>query len=116
MTANVKIEDIDDEDMSITFNVVEGDALRFYKSFKAKLEVIKVRDGVGSAEWTLEFDEATEDAPHPEHYVDFAVKMSRPKAWMLTFVLSTSVGPEMICFCMYVIMSRCAHPRMCVVF
>ncbi|KAF5457534.1 hypothetical protein F2P56_021631 [Juglans regia] len=36
MTAKVKIEDIDDEDMSTTFNVVEGDAFRFYKSFKVE--------------------------------------------------------------------------------
>ncbi|KAG7982318.1 hypothetical protein I3843_04G045500 [Carya illinoinensis] len=75
MTAKVKIEDIEDEDLSITFNVVEGDALRFYKSFNAKLQVIKVRDDVGSAKWTSEFEKATEDAPHREHYVDFTVKM-----------------------------------------
>lgn len=48
MTAKVKIEDIDDEDMSITFNVIQGDVLRFYKSFKVKLEVIKVHKGVSS--------------------------------------------------------------------
>lgn len=77
MTAKVKIEDIDDEDMSITFNVIQGDVLRFYKSFKVKLEVIKVHKVVSSAEWTVEFEKANENAPDPEHYVDFAVKMSK---------------------------------------
>jgi hypothetical protein len=77
MTAKVKIEDIDDEDMNITFNVIQGDVLRFYKSFKAKLEVIKVHKGISSAEWTVEFEKANENSPDPEHYVDFAVKMSK---------------------------------------
>lgn len=77
MTAKVRIEDIDDEDMTITFNVIQGDVLRFYKSFKEKLQVIKMHGGVGSAEWTLEFEKANEDVPDPEQYMDFAVKMSR---------------------------------------
>jgi hypothetical protein len=77
MTAKVKIEDIDDGDMSMTFNVIQGDVLRFYKSFKAKLQVIKVHKGAGSVEWTVEFEKANENSPDPEHYVDFAIKMSK---------------------------------------
>lgn len=77
MTAKVKIEDVDEEDMTITFNVIQGDVLRFYKSFKAKLQVIRMHKGISSAEWTVEFEKANGSAPDPEHYVDFAVKMSK---------------------------------------
>ena len=77
MTAKIKIEDIDDGDMSITFNVIQGDVLRIYKSFKAKIQVLKVHKGAGFVEWTLEFEKANVNAPDPEEYADFAVKMSK---------------------------------------
>lgn len=33
--------------------------------------------GAGSEEWTLEFEKANVNAPDPEEYADFAVKMSK---------------------------------------
>ncbi|KAI3451837.1 hypothetical protein Pfo_008502 [Paulownia fortunei] len=70
MTAQVKIEAIDDAGKSITFVVLEGDLLLLYKSFKATLSV---SDGL--AKWSIAFEKATLITPPPELYVPVVITL-----------------------------------------
>lgn len=72
-----KVEALDEENKSISFAVIEGDILKLYNSFKTKLEAIENANGGDLVKWTIEFEKADENAPNPDLYVDFAIKMSR---------------------------------------
>ena len=77
MTAKVRVSSIDDENRSLTMDILEGDVLKIYKSFKAKIQFNDVDNGKSKVIWALEYEKATENAPEPDHYVNFAVKMSK---------------------------------------
>ncbi|KAM7524278.1 hypothetical protein LguiA_014180 [Lonicera macranthoides] len=71
VSAKLKIEEINDEKKSITYNITEGDILELYKSFMAKLEVKKEEGGGNNfVKWTYEFEKAHEGVPNPDHYGD----------------------------------------------
>ena len=77
MTAKVRVSSIDDENRSLTMDILEGDVLKIYKSFKAKIQFNDVDNGKSKVIWALEYEKATENAPEPDHYVNFVVKMSK---------------------------------------
>ena len=70
--AKTKVQALDEQNKSITFVVIEGDVLKLYNNFKAKLEV-----SGGQVKWSLEFDKANQNAPNPDPYLDVAIKVSK---------------------------------------
>ncbi|XP_047957738.1 MLP-like protein 423 [Salvia hispanica] len=71
-----KIEAVDDEKKFVSYSVIEGDILKYYKNFKGSLSVSSSSNGDNktSLKWTCEFDKATEDTPDPDFIKEFALK------------------------------------------
>ncbi|KAL6204985.1 hypothetical protein ACLB2K_022251 [Fragaria x ananassa] len=77
IAAKIKIQALDDGDTSITFVILEGDVLKVYKSFKAKMQVTKAGNGGSIVKWTLEFEKANSITPDPKIYAEYAIKVSK---------------------------------------
>ncbi|KAL6562613.1 hypothetical protein OROGR_003620 [Orobanche gracilis] len=71
--AKEKIEEVDDENKTLSYSVIEGDVLKYYKNFKASLRVSSKGDG-SLVKWWCEFDKASEEVPNPDLVRDFAIK------------------------------------------
>ncbi|PRQ40952.1 putative START-like domain-containing protein [Rosa chinensis] len=80
------VEAIDEENKSVTFNVVDGEILKHYKSFKVTLKVTEKSGGGGSlVKWILDYEKVSEEIPAPQSYQDFAVKVTEDlEAHLLT--------------------------------
>ncbi|KAL7091616.1 hypothetical protein ACP275_12G116700 [Erythranthe tilingii] len=68
-----KIEAVDEEKRSLSYIVIDGDVLKYYKNFKASLGVNAKGDG-SVVKWCCEFDKADEQVPDPDIIKDFAIK------------------------------------------
>ncbi|GMI87639.1 MLP-like protein 31 [Hibiscus trionum] len=56
-TAKQVVEEIDDENKSIRFKILEGDLMEEYKSFVITLQTLPKKEGKGCiAHWTLEYE------------------------------------------------------------
>jgi len=105
-TAAKVMEDIDNTKLSTTFNVIEGDLMGAYKSFKAIVQATP--KGHGSVvRWTMIYEKLSENIPAPTAFVDFAVDltkdinahMTQAQAWLqylfsalyITNIISSSV-------------------------
>ncbi|XP_050369153.1 major latex protein 146-like [Argentina anserina] len=73
----LKVQEIDDENRSISFNFMEGDIFKVYKSFKSKVQAISAGNGGCIVMWTLFFEKTNENAPDPIGYVELGDKVSR---------------------------------------
>lgn len=61
--------------MTVSYSVIEGDLLKYYKSFKGHIVVSPKEDGSGSSvKWSCEFEKASEEVPDPHVIKDFVVK------------------------------------------
>ena len=70
-----KIEIVDEEKRTLSYSVIEGDLLKYYKNFKAHLVVTPKVEGKGSTvTYSCEFEKASEEAPEPSLIGDFAAK------------------------------------------
>ncbi|KAF9592028.1 hypothetical protein IFM89_011611 [Coptis chinensis] len=72
-----KIVAVDDKNGSITFEVMEGDPmLNSFKSFALRIHV--TGNGERSfVKWSLEFEKANEDVPHPNLFLDLLAKVTK---------------------------------------
>ncbi|KAI8528371.1 hypothetical protein RHMOL_Rhmol12G0144000 [Rhododendron molle] len=68
-----RIDAVDEEKKILSYSVIEGDLLKFYKSFKATLMVSAKGDG-SSVKWVSEFEKASDEIPDPNIIRDFAVE------------------------------------------
>ncbi|XP_077217377.1 MLP-like protein 423 [Tasmannia lanceolata] len=68
-----KILTADEENKSVSYTVIDGDLVTYYKDFKANLQVVPKGDGA-IVKWSLEFVKATDDVPDPNLMQEFAVK------------------------------------------
>uniref|UniRef100_A0A5B6ZNS7 Bet v I/Major latex protein domain-containing protein n=1 Tax=Davidia involucrata TaxID=16924 RepID=A0A5B6ZNS7_DAVIN len=68
-----KVDAVDEAKKTVTYSVIGGDLLKYYKSFKATLVVSPKGDG-SLVQWTCEFEKASEEIPDPNIIRDFAVK------------------------------------------
>ncbi|GAB2280423.1 hypothetical protein Dimus_015056 [Dionaea muscipula] len=75
-TTKERIDEVDDEKKVVSYSVIEGDLLNFFKTFKAKVRVAPKGEGDGSlVTWSCDYEKASEEVPAlPEHLRDFAVK------------------------------------------
>ncbi|XP_004297655.1 PREDICTED: MLP-like protein 423 [Fragaria vesca subsp. vesca] len=70
------IDMVDETNKAVAYQVIDGDLLKYYKSFKCILTVIpKGAEGEGSlVKWSCEYEKAHEQVPEPSIIKDFAVK------------------------------------------
>lgn len=73
MVAKDKIVGLDEVNKSITFEIIDGEVMKYFKSFKATL----VAAGVDAVKWSLEYEKASEDVPHPHSHLQFLGAMAR---------------------------------------
>ncbi|KAK4429866.1 MLP-like protein [Sesamum alatum] len=74
-TTKEKIEVVDEGKKSLSYSVIGGDILKYYKDFKAHLSVSPKAEGKGcSVKWSCEFEKASEEVPNPDLIRDFAIK------------------------------------------
>ncbi|KAL3751227.1 MLP-like protein 31 [Eucalyptus grandis] len=77
LTVKEKVE-VDDANKSITFNIMEGDILKEFKSFKATGQAAAKADGNGSTvKWTLDYEKLNESVAEPKSYTDAVVKITK---------------------------------------
>ncbi|KGN51827.1 MLP-like protein 423 [Cucumis sativus] len=70
-----RIEAVDEEKKTVSYSVIEGDLLKYYKSFKGHIAVIpKEEENGSSVKWSCEFEKASEEIPDPHAIKDFVVK------------------------------------------
>ncbi|XP_057949160.1 MLP-like protein 423 [Malania oleifera] len=68
-----KIDELDEGNKTVAYSVVDGELLKYYKSFRANLTVVPKGEG-SLVKWGCEFEKASEETIDPESYKDFAVK------------------------------------------
>jgi Pathogenesis-related protein Bet v 1 family len=75
--AKERVEAVEEENMMVSYNVIEGEILDLYKNFKATLQVAPKGEGEGEgslAKWTLQYDKASSEVPEPELIKEAAIK------------------------------------------
>ncbi|KAI3453135.1 hypothetical protein Pfo_009798 [Paulownia fortunei] len=73
--AKDKIVAVDEENKSITFELIGGEVTKCFKSFKATLEATAKAD-MNIVKWVLEYEKASEDVPSPHSHLEFLVNMA----------------------------------------
>ncbi|XP_038694523.1 MLP-like protein 423 isoform X1 [Tripterygium wilfordii] len=68
-----KIDTVDEANKKVSYSVIEGDLLKYYKSFKGKIEVSPKGDGC-LVKWTCEYEKVSDDVEVPHIIKDFVVK------------------------------------------
>ncbi|KAI6686052.1 hypothetical protein NL676_031965 [Syzygium grande] len=77
LTAKEKVE-VDDANKVLTFNVIEGDLMEEFKTFKAIVKMTAKSDGRGSlVKWTLDYEKLNEDVADPNAYIDLDAKLTK---------------------------------------
>ncbi|KAL8137738.1 hypothetical protein V2J09_003739 [Rumex salicifolius] len=72
-TSKEKIEEVDVENKTVSYSVIDGELLEILKKFKAKLVVSANCKGEGSlVKWSLEYEKAKEEVPDPDLLTEFA--------------------------------------------
>ncbi|PIN09120.1 hypothetical protein CDL12_18296 [Handroanthus impetiginosus] len=74
--AKDKIVDVDEENKSITFELIGGEVTKYFKCFKATFEATAKADK-NIVRWSLEYEKASEDVPNPHSHLEFLVNVSR---------------------------------------
>ncbi|CAL5430678.1 unnamed protein product [Camellia sinensis] len=75
-SAKERIEAIDVDNKSVTFNLLDGDVLKVYKTFKSTLQVTNMDDGC-LIKVTLAYEKQHEDTPPPTMYLEFVANISK---------------------------------------
>lgn len=77
MTAKFRFQTVDDEKKTLYLEALEGDVMKMYKTFKVKAQFNDVGNGASKVIWGIEYEKANENAPEPDHYANFALKVSK---------------------------------------
>ncbi|KAJ9708434.1 hypothetical protein PVL29_000463 [Vitis rotundifolia] len=70
--AKLVAERVDEENKTVTMNVVEGDILKYFKIFKCTIQVT-VKDKDSLVTWSVEYEKLNESGPAPDAYLNFAM-------------------------------------------
>uniref|UniRef100_A0A2P2J748 MLP-like protein 423 n=1 Tax=Rhizophora mucronata TaxID=61149 RepID=A0A2P2J748_RHIMU len=68
-----KIDFVDEGKKAVSYSVIDGDLLKYYKIFKGHLVIVPKGEG-SLAKWSCEYEKASEDFDAPHIIKDFAVK------------------------------------------
>jgi hypothetical protein len=74
--AKEKLELADDDNKVVSYSVVDGELVSFYKNFKITLKVVPAKEGDAGAvvNWAMEFDKASDQVPDPDVIKETASK------------------------------------------
>ncbi|CAD6260613.1 unnamed protein product [Miscanthus lutarioriparius] len=78
--AKEKLEVADDENKVVSYSVVDGELVDFYKNFNITLKVAPAKAAEGEAgagavvNWAMEFDKANDQVPDPDVIKETATK------------------------------------------
>ncbi|XP_050119415.1 MLP-like protein 423 [Malus sylvestris] len=67
------IDAVDEVGKAVAYKVIDGDLLKYYKSFKCTLTVTPKGDG-SLVKWSSVYEKANEQVPEPSIIKDFAAK------------------------------------------
>lgn len=70
--AKLVVERVDEENKTVTMNVVEGDIVKYFKIFKCTIQVT-VKDKGSLVTWSVEYEKLNESGPAPDAYLNFAM-------------------------------------------
>ncbi|KAK6931021.1 Bet v I/Major latex protein [Dillenia turbinata] len=76
LTAKEVIEFVDEPNKHIGFKVFEGDIMNYYKSFKIDVKVVPQGE-TNIIKWKIEYEKLNEDVQDPNHYLDFAIVVTK---------------------------------------
>lgn len=62
----------DEGNKLVSYGVIDGELVNFYKPFKATLHVVPKGDG-GLVKWCLEYDRVNEEVPRPDLVLETAL-------------------------------------------
>ncbi|RVW47190.1 MLP-like protein 423 [Vitis vinifera] len=68
-----RVDIVDEADKKVSYSVIGGDLLKYYKNFKATLVITPKGDG-SLVKWTCDFEKASAEIPDPNVIKEFAVK------------------------------------------
>ncbi|KAF8040167.1 hypothetical protein BT93_B2406 [Corymbia citriodora subsp. variegata] len=69
---------VDDANKALTFNIIGGDLLEEFKTFKFIVKTTAKSDGRGSlVQWTFEYEKLHEGVADPNAYRDLEVKLTK---------------------------------------
>ncbi|MED6143643.1 hypothetical protein PIB30_007946 [Stylosanthes scabra] len=75
-TVTERIEGVDEENRTITYSVIDGEVLKYLKSYKGFISVTPKEDDNGSiVKWCCEYEKASQDVPEPIFIKEFATKI-----------------------------------------
>ncbi|KAK4423444.1 MLP-like protein [Sesamum alatum] len=74
--AKDKIVAVDEENKSITFELIGGEVTKYFNVFRATFEARSEGD-MNMVKWSVEYEKASEDVPHPHSHLEFLVNLSR---------------------------------------
>lgn len=69
--------EFDDENKKITYIILEGDMLKYYKSYSVILHVLPKGDEHSLVKWTFLYEKVDDTAPEPTKYKDLLVKLTK---------------------------------------
>ncbi|CAM8883653.1 hypothetical protein QQ045_018993 [Rhodiola kirilowii] len=73
LVSKEKIEAVDDEKKTVTYSVIDGDLMKYYKSYKCHIFVEPKGEG-SLVKWTCDYEPVVEDPNEPVMIKEFAVK------------------------------------------
>lgn len=68
-----RIDNVDDAKKALSYSVIEGDLLKYFKQFKAHVSLTPKGDG-SLVKWSCEYEKASDEVPEPNVISDFAIK------------------------------------------
>ena len=69
-----RIDAVDEAKKALSYSVIEGDLLTYFKLFKAHMVLESKGDEGTLVKWWCEYDKASHEVPDPEVIKDFALK------------------------------------------
>ncbi|KAL0446771.1 UNVERIFIED_CONTAM: MLP-like protein [Sesamum latifolium] len=76
VVAKDKIVAVDEENKSITFELIGGEVTKYFNTFTATFQATGEGDR-NMVTWSVEYEKASDDVPHPHSHLEFLVNMSR---------------------------------------
>ncbi|XP_060184073.1 kirola-like [Lycium barbarum] len=76
MTSKELVEEVDEKNKSITYNLLEGDLMKLYKTLRFTFQIITTNDAE-FVKTKIEYEKVSEDAPYPDMLKDFVTAVTQ---------------------------------------
>ncbi|XP_015936926.1 MLP-like protein 34 [Arachis duranensis] len=73
-TCKETIESMDEQNLSATYKLYDGDVSQHYKDFKLSFQVIDKENGGATVKWTIEYEKINNDVEAPYGYIEYLDK------------------------------------------